>query len=138
MAPSLHRVPDLLDREAFEAFVLALPAAVLVHQWGDASVAKVGGKIFAVLGGAVGGEGGGLSFKCADLAFEMLPELKGVAPAPYLARAKWVAVAPGSDLSAAEIVAYVTEAHRIVAGKLTRRIRAELGLEAVTARRDRA
>ena len=40
-----------MQRDGFEAFVLALPAVTLVHQWGDASVAKVGGKIFALLSG---------------------------------------------------------------------------------------
>jgi len=66
---------------AFEAFVLALPAATLVRQWGDSSVGKVGGKIFAIFGDAAGD--GALSFKCSDLAFQMLPELEGIRPAPY-------------------------------------------------------
>jgi hypothetical protein len=35
-------------REGFERFVLVLPAVTLVHQWRDDSVAKVGGKIFAL------------------------------------------------------------------------------------------
>jgi predicted DNA-binding protein (MmcQ/YjbR family) len=129
-------VPDLFSRDAFEAFVRTLPAVTLVRQWGDASVAKVGGKIFAMFGGGVGDDPAALSFKCSDLAFEMLPGLAGVRPAPYLARAKWVAVAEGSELSDAELVAYITEAHRIIAGKLTRRVRSELGLEPFTAARE--
>jgi len=118
--------PDLFKRAAFEAFVLALPAATLVRQWGDSSVGKVGGKIFAIFGDAAGEAG--LSFKCSDLAFEMLPELAGVRPAPYLARAKWVAVEAGCALTPDELAAYVAEAHRLVALKLTRRLQAELGL----------
>jgi hypothetical protein len=39
---------NLFEREGFEAFVRALPATSLVRQWGDASVGKVGGKIFAI------------------------------------------------------------------------------------------
>ncbi|MDR3471646.1 MAG: MmcQ/YjbR family DNA-binding protein [Devosia sp.] len=130
MGRTAGRVPDLFEREAFEAFVLRLPATALVHQWGDTAVGKVGGKIFALHGGGVAGDPAALSFKCSDLAFEMLPELLGVRPAPYLARAKWVAVAEGSALSRAELVAYVTEAHRLVAARLPRRLRAELGLTA--------
>ena len=70
----------------------------------------------------------GLSFKCSDLAFEMLPELEHVRPAPYLGRAKWVQVLAGAPLNDGELRAYVGEAHRIVAGKLTRAARMELGL----------
>lgn len=125
--PPRSAPPDLFAREAFEAFVLALPAATLVRQWGDASVGKVGGRIFAILGGA--GGAAGLSFKCSGLAFQLLPELTGVRPAPYLARAGWVAVAPRSELAPAELAAYVTEAHRLVAARLPRRLQRELGLE---------
>ena len=125
--------PNLFERAGFEAFVLSLPAATLVHQWGDASVGKVGGKIFALFGEGVTGSPAAISFKCSDMAFEMLPELNGVRPAPYLARAKWVVADAGSALSAAEMAGYIREAHRLVATKLTRRLRAELELDAVIA-----
>ena len=119
---------NLFERAGFEAFVLALPAATLVHQWGDASVGKVGGKIFALFGEGVTGSAAAISFKCSDMAFEMLPELDGIGPAPYLARAKWVVAEASSPLTAIEIAGYVREAHRLVAMKLTRRVKAELGL----------
>lgn len=120
---------DLLTRPGFAAYALSLPGVSIVQQWGDASVAKLGGKIFALLSGwATEGEKG-LSFKCSDLAFEMLPTLEQVRVAPYLGRAKWVQVLPGAPLTDAELRAYVAEAHRIVAGRLTRKVRAELGLE---------
>ena len=119
---------NLFERAGFEAFILALPATTLVHQWGDASVGKVGGKIFALFGAGVTGSPAAISFKCSDMAFEMLPELEGIGPAPYLARAKWVVVEAGSPLSRAEVAGYVREAHRLVASKLTRRMKSELGL----------
>jgi predicted DNA-binding protein (MmcQ/YjbR family) len=130
VATAQGRAPNLFERRAFEAFVLGLPAATVVHQWGDAAVAKVGGKIFALHGGGAAGDPAALSFKCSDMAFEMLPELAGVRPAPYLARAKWVAVAEDSALSLGEVAAYIAEAHRLVAARLPRRVRAELGLMA--------
>ncbi|MBU1175529.1 MAG: MmcQ/YjbR family DNA-binding protein [Alphaproteobacteria bacterium] len=117
---------NLFVRDAFEAFVLALPATEIVRQWGDASVGKVGGKIFAIFGGD--DTAPRLSFKCSDMAFELLPELDDIVPAPYLARAKWVAAGPGAPLGAEELAAYLTEAHRLVAGKLTARQKANLGL----------
>ena len=119
---------DLLTRPGFEAYALSLPGVTIVHQWGDASVAKVGGKIFALLSGWLTNGEPGLSFKCSELAFAMLPELEQVRPAPYLARAKWVQVTPGAPLSDAELRAYVAEAHRLVGLRLTRKVRAELGL----------
>lgn len=119
---------DLLTRPGFEAYALSLPGVTIVHQWGDASVAKVGGKIFALLSGWLTNGEPGLSFKCSELAFAMLPELEQVRPAPYLARAKWVQVTGGAPLSDAELRAYVAEAHRLVGLRLTRKVRAELGL----------
>ncbi|MGV8831569.1 MAG: MmcQ/YjbR family DNA-binding protein [Devosia sp.] len=124
---------DLMDRTGFEAFVLSLPGVTLVHQWGNASVAKVGGKIFAILSGWGTDGAPGLSLKCSDMAFAMLPELAQIRPAPYLARAKWVQVLPGAPLTHNEIKAYVREAHRLVAARLTRKQRTELGLEALIA-----
>ena len=135
MARKAGRAPNLFRRGTFEAFVLGLKGTTLVYQWGDAAVAKVGGKIFAIQGGGVSGDPGGLSFKCSELAFEMLPEVAGVRPAPYLARAKWVAVAEGAALSPTEISGYLTEAHRLVAMRLPRRLKAELDLIELTAPR---
>ena len=119
---------DLLTRSGFEAYAMSLTGATIVHQWGDASVAKLGGKIFALLSGWSTDGHPALSFKCSDLAFELLPELEHVRPTPYLARAKWVQVLPGAALDDGALRDYVREAHRIVAGKLTRAARAELGL----------
>ncbi len=118
-------IPAILQRAAFEAFILSLPGTNLVRQWGNASVGKVGGKIFALLNS----EPGAVSLKVSDMAYELLTELEGIRPAPYLARAGWVAISAGSPLSEDEIRAYITEAHRLVASRLTRKLRAELGLE---------
>src|SRR5690606_30290443 len=119
---------SLFEREGFERFVLSLKRAEIVHQWGDASVGKVGGKIFVLF--APGREGGvTIAFKCSDMAFELLPEMKGVSPARYLARAKWVDVAEGSALDEAAVRDYVAEAHRLIAARLPKRIRAGLGLD---------
>ena len=123
----------LFERAAFEGFIATLPAVEIVHQWGDASVGKVGGRIFAILSGWTGAPS--ISFKCSDMAFELLPELEGVVPAPYLARAKWVALGPDAALSEDELSAYIREAHRLIAGRLTRRLKTALKLDAYLATR---
>ena len=103
-----------------EATALALPGAALSIQWGDDRVYKVGGKMFAAMSGA---KAPTLSFKCTDLAFEMLTERAGVIPAPYLARAKWVQLVKLAAMDGAEIKERLAEAHRIVAAKLPKKIR---------------
>lgn len=116
--------PDIMHRGGFEAFVAGLPAATLVRQWRDDSVAKVGGKIFALLDR----DPGEVWCKTSDLSFALLTELPGIRPAPYFARAKWVAISASSPFSGDEIKAYVTEAHRLVAARLSQKVRIALGL----------
>lgn len=118
-----------MRRPGFEAFVLTLRGATLVRQWRDDSVAKVGGKIFALLDG----DPGEVWLKVSDMAYDLLTELDGIRPAPYFARASWVAISAQSPLSQDDIRAYVTEAHRLVASKLTRKLRAGLDLDALIA-----
>ncbi|ODT77304.1 MAG: hypothetical protein ABS76_27960 [Pelagibacterium sp. SCN 64-44] len=121
-------LPRILQRDGFERFALGLPGATLAHQWHDNSVAKLGGKIFALLDGGQGDDAGEIWLKVSDLAFQMMTELPGIRPAPYFARAGWVAISAASPLSETELQAYLREAHRLVAARLTRKLRAELGL----------
>jgi predicted DNA-binding protein (MmcQ/YjbR family) len=114
----------IFTRIGFEPFALSLPGATLVHQWRDDSVAKIGGKIFALLDN----DPGEVWLKVSDLAFDMLTELKGIRPAPYFARASWVAIGADAPLSESEVKAYIAEAHRLIASRLTRKLRTELAL----------
>ena len=121
--------PTIMRRTGFEAFVLTLPSTTLVRQWRDDSVAKVGGKIFALLDR----DPGEVWLKVSDMTYTLLTELDGIRPAPYFARAGWVAISAASPLSGEDVETYLSEAHRLVASKLTRKVRAELGLDAVVA-----
>jgi predicted DNA-binding protein (MmcQ/YjbR family) len=112
--------------EAFDAAAMALPGATMTIQWGDDHVYKVGGKMFAVLGGAVGASG--FSLKASDVAFEVLSERGRAAPAPYLARAKWLHFADLAGEDADEVADWLKTAHALIAAKLTRKARAEIGL----------
>lgn len=119
----------IMHRAEFERFILTLPAAQIVRQWRDDSVAKVGGKIFALLDR----DPGEIWFKASDLSFRLLIEETGIRPAPYFARASWVAVGPESRFDDAELRAYLEMAHRLIGQRLTRRVRTELGLDAYLA-----
>ncbi len=114
-----------MHRPAFEAYVLSLPAATLVRQWRDDSVAKVGGKIFCLLDG----DPGEIWLKVSPMSYALMTEMDGIRPAPYFARAGWVAIGPDSALSEDEIRAYIVTAHGLIAAKLTRKLRTELGLD---------
>ncbi len=103
---------------------MSLRAATMSVQWGGTHVFKVGGKIFAMVGGSVWG----LAFKASDMAFELLPQAGLARPAPYLARAKWLQLTSVDALSDDDLKAYLSEAHAIVSARLTRKLRAELGL----------
>ena len=124
----MNEHPPLMHRAEFEAFVTSLPAARIVRQWRDDSVGYVGDRIFSLLDR----DPGEIWLKVSDLAYPILIEQPGIRPAPYFARAKWVAISAASGLEDAELRAYVVEAHRLVAARLTRKARAALGLEALT------
>ena len=114
--------------EAFEAHCLGLTGAALSIQWGGTRVFKVGGKIFALAGGLVERRASGYMFKASDMAYELLIEQGLARPAPYLARAKWVQLADNDILPDVELAAYLNQAHALVAARLTRAARRELGL----------
>ncbi|WP_309604578.1 MmcQ/YjbR family DNA-binding protein [Phenylobacterium sp.] len=111
-----------MTREQVEAVALGLPAATRVVQWGGSDVYKVGGKVFAICGLA-----GGLSFKVTPIGFVALTEGRPGRQAPYCAKGHWVAVELDAA-SDADITDWLTNAHALIAGKLTRRARLELGL----------
>lgn len=112
-----------MTREEVEAFALSLPATSKVVQWGGSDVYKVGGKVFAICG-----LGGGLSFKVTEIGFVVLTD-EG-APgrqAPYCAKGQWVAIEL-EDVESEDVQGWLATAHSLIAAKLTKKARAELGL----------
>jgi predicted DNA-binding protein (MmcQ/YjbR family) len=108
----------------FRSAVTRLKAVTLHEQWGG-HVAKVGGKVFAM----IGEDSGHLTFKVSELSFDGLTSLEGIGQAPYFAKRAWVSVGKGAPLSDAELKAYIAASHEMVASKLTKKLRAELGLD---------
>jgi predicted DNA-binding protein (MmcQ/YjbR family) len=82
-------------------FCLSLPHTTEQIQWGDNLVFKVGGKMYAVA--ALEPSIHWLSLKCSDENFADLIEHPGINPAPYLARAHWVAIETEDTLPRAEM-----------------------------------
>ncbi len=67
-----------------------------------------------------------LSLKVSDIAFEVLTD-SGRAR-PYLARAKWVHLDDPNDWPKDELVAQLRAAHSLIAAKLPKKVRTQLGL----------
>jgi predicted DNA-binding protein (MmcQ/YjbR family) len=111
-----------------EKFCLSLPGAKLSIQWGADHVYKVGDKMFAAMGPPEM-RPQSLSFKTSDDSFAILTKEKNIIPAPYLARAKWVQLTKLDALGTKDLKAYLMRAHAIVASGLTKKKRAELGLD---------
>lgn len=119
-----------MDPETTRAFLLTVPHVAETMQWGDNLVfwvakKSLGGKMFAVVGlspdrGAV------LSFAAGPERFAELVEREGIFPAPYLARAHWVAVERWNTLPSAELKSLLRDARDLVYAKLPARTRARL------------
>jgi predicted DNA-binding protein (MmcQ/YjbR family) len=98
---------------------LAMPGATEQIQWGSDLVFKIGGKMFCVAcTEPVAPPKVAMSFKCDDETFAELVERDGVIPAPYLARAKWVALQQFDTLDASQLLPLITRAFEIVSAKL--------------------
>ena len=99
---------------------MALPAATKVVQWGESDVFKVGGKVFALCNE-------GLSFKVTPIAFEVLTSDGLGRQAPYFAKGQWVNI-DLARLDPDDALDWLATAHNLIAAKLTRKARSELGL----------
>lgn len=117
-----------MTREEFDQYCGSLKATTHVVQWGDASVWKIGGKIFAICPYWGKGKEHKISFKCSDLNYQILCEVDGIIPAPYLARAKWVQIEDQNAMSDEDIKDYIKAAYDIISKKLTKKVQTELGL----------
>ena len=115
--------------EEFNAFCRSLPATTYVVQWGGSHVWKVGGKVFAI--GWAEKDGPGYTFKVTGIAFEILKSQPGLRPAPYLASRglSWIQHFAEPGLQDDELRDYIRQSHIIVASGLSKKKRAELGLD---------
>ena len=67
-----------------------------------------------------------LSFKCSNEDFADLIERPGIIPAPYLARAHWVALESESTLPYPELERLLRQAHSLVVAKLPKKLQARV------------
>ena len=108
-----------MDIDRLRKYCLSLPHTTEQVQWEDNLVFKVGGKMYAVAALEPGRHW--LSLKCSPEDFAGLIERPGIFPAPYLARAQWIALETPAALPLAELEAFLTRAHGRVFAKLPKK-----------------
>ena len=107
-----------MDAEKVRAMLLKLPHVAETMQWGANLVfwvgdKAIGGKMFAVVD--LDGKGGPvISYAAGPERFAELVEREGIIPAPYLARAHWVAVERWDVFRASEWKSELEAAHGLI------------------------
>ena len=109
-----------MDAEWLREVCLALPHTTEHIQWGYDLVFKVHGKMFAVA--PLEPARVVLSFKCSDESFAELTERPDVIPAPYMARAKWVALQTRDAVRRDELAELLRASYELVFAKLPKRL----------------
>jgi predicted DNA-binding protein (MmcQ/YjbR family) len=98
---------------------LSLPHATEQVTWGADLTFRISSKIFAVV--VLEPAKVWLSFKCSAENFAELTERDGIIPAPYLARAQWVALENKEALGKEELAALLRESYGLVFAKLPKK-----------------
>jgi predicted DNA-binding protein (MmcQ/YjbR family) len=128
-----------MDADRLRTFLLKLPHAVETMQWGANLVfwvgdKAIGGKMFALLN--LDGDGKAvISYAAGPERFPELLEIDGLIPAPYLARAHWIAAERWSVFRLAEWEQQLQTAHAIIYAKLPPKTRAVLSMPATQRKR---
>jgi predicted DNA-binding protein (MmcQ/YjbR family) len=121
-----------MDAESLRRYLLSLPHVEETVQWGGALVfwvaeKSIGGKIFSVMR-LEPEDGPILSFVAGPEKFSELLEIEGIIPAPYFARAHWVALEHWRVLRPVELQSLLAAAHDLVFAKLAAHTRAVLAM----------
>jgi len=118
-----------LTLDEYNRFCKLLEHSTHVVQWGGAHVWKIGGKVYAIAGWNEGEELA-VTFKCSDMAFEVMQSAQGVRPAPYLASRgmKWLQRTRAAAISDRDLKDYIRQSYALVAAGLTKKRQKELGL----------
>ncbi len=103
---------------------LSFPHATEKISWGHDLTFRVNDKIFAVT--VLEPAPVWLSFKCTPETFAELTERMGIIPAPYMARAKWVALETKEALATDELRKLLRESYDLVFAKLPKKTREAL------------
>lgn len=112
----------------YNQFCAALPQSEHVVQWGGADVWKIGGKLFAmarVKDGAFQ-----VTFKATDVGYEIMRDMPGLRPAPYLASRgmKWIQHYGSPGLDDGALQDHIRQSYDMAITRLTKAKRKAMGL----------
>ena len=113
-----------MDIEALRRYCLQFPHTTENVQGGYDLCFKVDGKLFLVT--PLEPAPVALSFKCSPENFAELCERPGVRPAPYMARAQWVALEQRNTLPDSELRELIAESYHLVFERLPKKRQQEL------------
>jgi predicted DNA-binding protein (MmcQ/YjbR family) len=107
---------------------LAFPGATEQIQWEDDLLFKVGGKMFAIA--PLEPARVWLTLKADPKEYVNLTERPGIIPAPYLARAKWIAIETPETLTQTEVADLLRKSYELVLANLPRKAQAAVTTKA--------
>ncbi len=107
-------------------YCLAMPHTTESVQWGSNLVFKVGGRIYAIAELEAADKDHWLAFKCSPEDFAELCEHEDIVPAPYLARAQWVALQSEDAVPRVELKRLLRQSYDLVFARLSRKAQAGL------------
>jgi len=121
-----------MDAERLREYLLRLPHVVETMQWGANLVFwvgdnAIGGKMFALVN-LDDDQRAVLSFAAGPGRYAELLEIEGVFPAPYLARAHWVALKHWGVFRSSELEELLEHGRRLIYDKLPKRTREVLAM----------
>ncbi|SRR5690606_38765557 len=114
-----------MDVEWIRKICMSLPGVTEEIKWDNDLCFLVGSKMFCVTGLD---KPSSLSFKVRDEEFVDLVSGTDFTPAPYLARAKWVSLAPDARVKRTELEDYIRQSYELIMKKLSARAKKELGI----------
>jgi predicted DNA-binding protein (MmcQ/YjbR family) len=113
-----------MDVDSLRKLCLSFPGTTEQIQWGYDLLFKVGGKMFAVT--PLEPAPVCLSFKASPETFAELTERPDIIPAPYLARAQWVALQTRDALPTEELSLLLRNSYDMIVAKLPKKTREAL------------
>ena len=108
-----------MDAEWLRKLCLSFPGTTEQIQWGYDLLFKVGGKMFAIT--PLEPAPVCLSFKASPERFAELTERQNIIPAPYLARAQWVALQTRDAVTHEELEGLLRESYEMILAKLPKK-----------------
>ena len=117
---------NVMEIEFLRKICLAFPGVTEDVKWDHDLVFSVADKMFCAASIDLPFK---IAFKVTDEEFEILSERMGFVPAPYLARAKWIAVTDPGVLNRLQWEQYINLSYHLVKARLPKKTRLDLGLD---------